>query len=121
MKKILFYVLIFCCLGLFNLHAKSMDKIEMLVNELLLEQEMAKVNFEGNYFIQMSAYSLHKPDNLIDKIRQKGYDIVIKKAQRGGKMVNLVLVGPFKKESRARENLSALRLIEKGAFIYKDK
>ncbi len=135
MKKIVVFIMI---LGLTNLFAlskernvtKSIDEIEILVNDLLNEQVAQKETekeFESEktvkakYYIQMFAYAKSKPEKLIEKIRERGYNVVISKALRNEKKVRLVLVGPYKNGTLAKRELKILRDIEKDAFIYKIK
>jgi DedD protein len=74
----------------------------------------------GNIFIQVGSFSRYKPESkFLDSITQAGYTYSFHRVTTSGKILNKVLVGPFKDRKDAKAHLSEIRRkIEPGAFIY---
>jgi DedD protein len=74
----------------------------------------------GTIYIQVGSFSRYKPNQkFLDGIKQAGYDYTLHRVAASGKIVNKVLVGPFRDRNDARAHLSDIRRkIEPGAYIY---
>ena len=73
----------------------------------------------GATYIQVGSFSKYAPNrSFIDKITRSGYDYTYHRVVQQGKIVNKVLVGPFKNRAEAKNALMSVRkLIESNAFI----
>lgn len=82
------------------------------------KKSVAPRNF---FFIQVGSFSRYEPNKkFLKSITKLGYKYEYKKVRANGKTLNKVLVGPFKSEKEARENLPKIRkYVVSGAFLTK--
>lgn len=82
-----------------------------------------KQNFanEGEYFIQVGAYALKKPEQrYLNDIIQKGYNVTLHDANVKGRKVTKILIGPYSSYEEAKKILPDIKsCITNSAFIYK--
>ncbi len=72
-------------------------------------------------FIQVGAYTTYPAKKVSKDIEKQGYDVVIYKKNVNGIVYFKVLIGPYKSEQKARDDISSVKakLGLKGAFIFK--
>ncbi len=123
----------FVCLGGLILQAAQTtpvpeDRIDRMVHRFLneLPQESDRSadisspmndKAQSGYYIQMGAFHEGIPQELMQKLRQKGYRVALKRSVRQGVQTKLLLVGPYLHKEEARRALGALRSVVAGAFI----
>ena len=73
------------------------------------------------YYIQVGSFSKYKPNKqFLNSITTRGYNYKFHKTTRNGKVLNKVLVGPFKDKAEAKKARIEIRNhIEAGAFLIK--
>ncbi len=73
------------------------------------------------YYIQVGSFSKYAPNKkFLKSITDRGYSYKYHKVKTNGKVLNKVLVGPFKTEKQAKNARTNIRLsIEPGAFLFK--
>jgi len=73
------------------------------------------------YYIQVGSFSKYKPNKqFLNSITTRGYNYKFYKTKRNGKVLNKVLVGPFKNKAKAKKVRIEIRNhIEAGAFLIK--
>lgn len=78
---------------------------------------------KSTIYIQVGSFTRYKPSRtFLATIKRNGYDYTYHRVVLSGKIVNKVLVGPFKDRSDAVAHLADVRRkIEPGAFIYTKK
>ncbi|MDF1875820.1 SPOR domain-containing protein [Sulfurimonas sp. SAG-AH-194-I05] len=74
-----------------------------------------------NYYIQVGSFSKYAPNKkFLANITRLGYTYEFHKVTRNSKVLNKVLVGPFKSSSKAKDAKRVLRAkVEPGAFLIK--
>ncbi len=83
-------------------------------------QERVAVETQKQYYVQLIALSSTNPDRYIQKLYARGIDNVeVKQIVRGGRVLSLVVVGPYYDRNEAAQNLRKLKRVSRGAFITK--
>ncbi|OQX58087.1 MAG: hypothetical protein B5M52_06095 [Helicobacteraceae bacterium 4484_230] len=73
----------------------------------------------GATYIQVGSFSKYKPNKkFLNSITRNGFDYTYHRVVRNGRILNKVLIGPFKNRAEARDALMRIRKkIESDAFI----
>ncbi len=95
------------------------DEEEQEVKPVKIAQE-SSINSDKAYYIQLAFVTQESSlDNYIQKLDQIDLDFTIKEEQVHKLTGNAILVGPFASYEDAKEHISSVKKIEKGAFIRK--
>ncbi len=95
------------------------DEEEQEVKPVKIAQE-SSINSDKAYYIQLAFVTQESSlDNYIQKLDQIDLDFTIKEEQAHKLTGNAILVGPFANYEDAKEHISSVKKIEKGAFIRK--
>ncbi len=93
------------------------------VTKKVVTQPKPKPAVKSTIYIQVGSFTKYKPSRtFLAAIKRSGYDYTYHRVVLNGKIVNKVLVGPFKDREDALAHLADVRRnIEPGAFIYTKK
>jgi len=97
------------------------EAMESLSSKNIPQPPQKNLIKEGEYFIQVGAYSIKTPEKrYLDDIVKRGYNVTLHDAQVKGKKVTKILIGPYSSYEEAKKLLPEIRsCITNNAFIYK--
>ncbi len=99
--------------------AKPVEEVKTVVKEEIHKQKPKKVTKIEGYFIQVSASFKTSPSkSFLKKIRDNGFNYIIKKSTVRGQKATKVLVGPFSSKKAALNALPKVKsAVNPDAFI----
>ena len=99
----------------------SAGQIKTMKKAIVIKTPMANIeqaSAQGNFYIQVGSFVGKPKSGLLYTITRNGYRYKIIKFPRGGKSINKLLIGPYKRRSDAAQVLNKVKQnIQKDAFI----
>ncbi len=106
----------------------DLDSSENLENVVFEEDKVKEIasshtpsySNQGQFYVQMAAYRSRHFDDIVSKLRDRGYNnTIIHTIASSGQDLHLTLVGPYLTKNEARQVQKRLKKINPQAFIYK--
>ncbi|WP_200762398.1 SPOR domain-containing protein [Nitrosophilus alvini] len=101
----------------------EIKKEEPKKQTLVAKKEKTETLIKSGYYIQVGAFFKNPPSKeYLSKIKQNGFEYVIKTVIKDSHEIKKVLIGPYVSKAEAREALMKIkRKINKDAFIVKGR